>query len=121
MSRDQLLQKACYIYLGLNVLLQFLRDSKRVSNNFFSFVFGFYAEILKQQLKSFIYLTIARGSHKIYLPPELSLLLYCFLRYEVRGLLSSDSEFLLINVDALFQFKRYFSRLRRKNAAESSS
>ena len=38
-----------YIYLGLNVLLWFLCDSKQVLNDFF-FVVGFYAEILKQQV-----------------------------------------------------------------------
>ena len=85
MSRDQLLQKACYIYLGLNVLLRFSAWFQTGCRTiFFSFVVGFYAEILKQQLKSFIYLTLTCSSHKIYLPPELSLLLYCFLRYEVK-------------------------------------
>ena len=52
---------------------------------------------------------------KIYLPAELELLLFCFTRSriivnEIIGLLSTDSEFLLIRCCVLFQFKRYFSR-----------
>ena len=65
---------------------------------------------------------------KIYLPAELELLLFCFtcsriIVNEIIGLLSTDSEFLLIRCCVLFQFKRYFSRLRRQleNATKSSS
>ena len=118
-------------------MLGFLRDSKRVSNAFLPFVLGFYAEILEQQSRVvYMYLSLiisadfyrTRLALKIYLPAELELLLFCFTRSriivnEIIGLLSTDSKFLLIRCCVLFQFKRYFSRLRRqlKNATKSSS